>query len=82
MIFPNIQNVAKALIIFPRLSLGWNSVKYENITGMLPPTLHSKTTKGSTIYQNSYNAKQKTTHTHSKKPQEFCKSMQLVISLV
>ena len=42
MMLPNIQKVAKALIILPRLSFGWNSVKYENITGMLPPTLNKK----------------------------------------
>ena len=56
MMLPNIQKVAKALIILPRLSFGWNSVKYENITGMLPPTLNKKI-KYNTPVTNNINAK-------------------------
>jgi len=36
---PAIQNVANALIMAPRFSFGWNSLKYEKQTGRLPPAL-------------------------------------------
>lgn len=41
-IFPAIQNVARALIIAPLRKRGWNSEKYEKMTGMDPPTLSVK----------------------------------------
>ena len=37
--FPIIQNDAKILSIEPRRDLGWNSAKYDQVIGMLPPTL-------------------------------------------
>ncbi len=41
-IFPAIQKVARALIIAPLLKRGWNSEKYEKMTGMEPPTLRGR----------------------------------------
>ena len=37
--FPSVQNAAIELNIEPRLFLGWNSAKYDHITGPLPPNL-------------------------------------------
>ena len=37
--FPTIQKVAKRLNIIPLLLGGWNSPKYVQTTGILPPTL-------------------------------------------
>lgn len=37
--FPKVQNAAIELNMEPRFSLGWNSAKYDHITGPLPPNL-------------------------------------------
>lgn len=37
--FPNVQNAAIKLNIEPLLDLGWNSAKYDQITGPEPPNL-------------------------------------------
>lgn len=42
--FPSVQKAAMKLSIEPLLRLGWNSAKYDQITGPLPPNLkfHTK----------------------------------------
>lgn len=37
--FPKVQNAAIKLSIDPLLDFGWNSAKYDQITGPLPPSL-------------------------------------------
>lgn len=37
---PMVQNAAMKLNIDPRLAFGWNSAKYDQMTGPLPPNLH------------------------------------------
>lgn len=37
--FPNVQNAAMKDSIDPLLDFGWNSAKYDQITGPLPPRL-------------------------------------------
>lgn len=37
---PNVQKAAMKLSIEPRLDLGWNSAKYDQMTGPLPPSLY------------------------------------------
>lgn len=39
--FPSVQNAAIKLSIDPRRDFGWNSAKYDQITGPLPPNLQS-----------------------------------------
>lgn len=36
---PKVQNAAMKLNIDPRFDLGWNSAKYDQMTGPLPPSL-------------------------------------------
>lgn len=36
---PNVQKAAIKLSMEPRLDLGWNSAKYDQMTGPLPPKL-------------------------------------------
>lgn len=36
---PRVQNAAIELSIEPRLFFGWNSAKYDHMTGPLPPNL-------------------------------------------
>lgn len=37
--FPIVQKAAMKLSIDPRFAFGWNSAKYDQITGPLPPNL-------------------------------------------
>lgn len=37
--FPMVQKAAMKLSIDPRFDFGWNSAKYDQITGPLPPNL-------------------------------------------
>lgn len=39
---PKVQKAAMKLNIDPRLALGWNSAKYDQMTGPLPPNLKKK----------------------------------------
>ena len=39
---PTIQKAARKLSMAPRFDFGWNSAKYDHVTGMLPPTLQQK----------------------------------------
>ena len=42
--FPSVQNAAIKDNIEPRLLFGWNSAKYDQITGPLPPRLQVQET--------------------------------------
>jgi len=39
---PNVQKAAMKLSMEPRFAFGWNSAKYDQITGPLPPKLQRK----------------------------------------
>lgn len=43
--FPSVQNAAINDNIEPRFDFGWNSAKYDQITGPLPPNLKHKVEK-------------------------------------